>query len=183
MRPFCTACAAQAKLLVYASAQEACLAAVPAARERPLVGLAVSLASGILAGLAGAVCSAPADTVITQLAAGGHGSDWRAALDDVLRGASTTTDKLKALWAGTPQRCVALAVLVTAQFLPGSEKGECFSPFTRERLSGDLSRVCKGVHTLKRVPTRILWDRELISRRGLEEWTRSLTRSIAELTR
>ena len=39
-----------------------------------------------------------------------------------------------------------------------------FSRLSRERLPCDLSRVCKGVHNLKRLPTRILWDRELISR-------------------
>ena len=39
-----------AKFVVYANAQTALLAFVPAARERPLVGLAVSLVSGIAAG-------------------------------------------------------------------------------------------------------------------------------------
>jgi len=106
-----------AKLLVYAAAQEALLASVPAARERPEFGFAVSLSAGVLAGLAAAILSAPADTVVTQLAAGGHGSDWRAALADVWEGAESPSDRARALWAGTPARCAQMAVLVTAQFV------------------------------------------------------------------
>ena len=106
-----------AKLLVYAAAQDAILASVPAARERPEFGFAVSLGSGILAGLAAAVLSAPADTVVTQLASGGHGSDWRAALNDVWAGVDDAAARAGRLWAGTPARCAQMAVLVTAQFV------------------------------------------------------------------
>ena len=106
-----------AKFAVYASAQSFLLALVPAARERPLVGLGVSLSAGVLAGLAGACASQPADTVMTRLAVGGEGETVRDAVDAVLRGADGPGAMAKALWAGLPQRCLAMAVLVTAQFL------------------------------------------------------------------
>ena len=78
----------------------------------------MSLVSGIAAGLAGAVASQPADVLLSRLASGAA-ADWRGALDDVLRqgGAATPLDRAKNLWTGMPQRCVALAVVVTAQFL------------------------------------------------------------------
>jgi hypothetical protein len=108
-----------AKLLSYAFIQETLLSQLPAARERPVFALAVSLVSGIFAGLISAFVSHPADTVVTRLATGGFGRDWRGALDDVLLGAETnsTSAKVKVLFAGVGQRMVSLAIIVTAQFI------------------------------------------------------------------
>ena len=65
----------------------------------------------------------------------------------------------KRLWAisdlhvdvgGNLRHCLAFASH------PGWEpRVMCFSPLSRERLSCDLSRVSKGVHTLKRLPTHM----------------------------
>ncbi|KAK7235501.1 phosphate ion transmembrane transporter [Aureococcus anophagefferens] len=107
-----------AKFAVYASAQSFLLALVPAARERPLVGLGVSLSRGRARGLAGACARrSRADTVMTRLAVAGEGETVRDAVDAVLRGADGPGAMAKALWAGLPQRCLAMAVLVAAQFL------------------------------------------------------------------
>ena len=107
------------KLLVYASTQDALLSVFPAARERPLFALVVSLIAGLVAGSLAGLASHPADTVVTRLATGGFGRDWRAALDDVLSGAESdeAADKAKVLYAGVRQRCLALAIIVTAQFV------------------------------------------------------------------
>ena len=53
----------------------------------------------------------------TRLAVAGEGETVRDAVDAVLRGADGPGAMAKALWAGLPQRCLAMAVLVTAQFL------------------------------------------------------------------
>ena len=107
------------KLLVYASTQDALLSVAPAARERPLFALLVSLASGLVAGSMAGLTSHPADTVVTRLTTGGFGRDWRAALTDVLSGAESDkpADQAKVLYAGVRQRCLALAIIVTAQFI------------------------------------------------------------------
>ena len=107
------------KLLVYASTQDALLSVAPAARERPLFALLVSLASGLVAGSMAGLTSQPADTVVTRLTTGGFGRDWRAALTDVLSGAESDkpADQAKVLYAGVRQRCLALAIIVTAQFI------------------------------------------------------------------
>ena len=107
------------KLLVYASTQDALLSVAPAARERPLFALLVSLAAGLVAGSMAGLASHPADTVVTRLATGGFGRDWRAALADVLSGAESdeAADQAKVLYAGVRQRCLALAIIVTAQFI------------------------------------------------------------------
>ena len=52
---------------------------------------------------------------------------------------------------------------------PGSEKGDFFSPFE--------ARISVSFHSF-----RLIFGRELISRRVLEEWTLSLTHFIAKLT-
>ncbi|KAH8060162.1 hypothetical protein JL722_5123 [Aureococcus anophagefferens] len=108
-----------AKFAVYASAQSFLLALVPAARERPLVGLGVSLSAGVLAGLAGACASQPADTVMTRLAVAGEGETVRDAVDAVLSGADGPGAMAKALWAGLPQRCLAMAVLDRISYYEG----------------------------------------------------------------
>ena len=107
------------KLLVYASTQDALLSVAPAARERPLFALLVSLASGLVAGSMAGLTSHPADTVVTRLTTGGFGRDWRAALTEVLSGAVSDkpADQAKVLYAGVRQRCLALAIIVTAQFI------------------------------------------------------------------
>ena len=107
------------KLLVYASTQDALLSVAPAARERPLFALLVSLAAGLVAGSMAGLASHPADTVVTRLATGGFGRDWRAALADVLSGAESdeAAEQAKVLYAGVKQRCLALAIIVTAQFI------------------------------------------------------------------
>ena len=107
------------KLLVYATTQDGLLAVFPAARERPFFGLLISLFSGIVAGLLGAFVSHPADTVVTRLATGGFGRDWRGALDDVLANAEgdDATAKARVLYVGVRERCISLAIVVTAQFL------------------------------------------------------------------
>jgi hypothetical protein len=107
-----------AKLVVYTRVQLLLLDALPAARERPSFGLLISLASGLIAGLAGALVSQPADTVVTRLVSGGYGKDWRAALRDVLQGAEdeSARARLSVLYAGWAQRCASLAMLVTLQF-------------------------------------------------------------------
>lgn len=107
------------KLLVYASTQDALLSVAPAARERPLFALLVSLAAGLVAGSMAGLASHPADTVVTRLATGGFGRDWRAALADVLSGAESdeAAEQAKVLYAGVRQRCLALAIIVTAQFI------------------------------------------------------------------
>ncbi|KAJ1632021.1 hypothetical protein T492DRAFT_39212 [Pavlovales sp. CCMP2436] len=108
-----------AKLLVYARALELLLGVVPAARERPFAGLLVSLAAGLLAGVSGCLVSQPADVVVTRLATGGFGNDWQAALASVLSGGgddASAIDKVRLLYAGTAQRCISLALLVTLQF-------------------------------------------------------------------
>ena len=107
------------KLLVYASTQDALLAALPAARERPLLALAVSLFSGITAGFCSSLISHPADGVLTRTASGGFGRDVRAALDDVLRGAESERlpDRARVLYAGWQERCLSMAIIVTAQFI------------------------------------------------------------------
>ena len=107
------------KLLVYATTQDSLLAILPAARERPSFALAVSLVSGIVAGFMGALVSHPADTVVTRLATGGFGSNWKGALDDVLAGAEAddAASKAKVLYVGVRERCISLAIVVTAQFI------------------------------------------------------------------
>ena len=107
------------KLLVYASTQDALLSILPAASERPSFALVVSLISGIVAGFMGALVRHPADTVVTRCAARGFGRNWRAALDDVLAGAESDDVAAKAavLYAGVKQRCLSLAIIVTAQFI------------------------------------------------------------------
>ena len=107
------------KLLVYATTQDALLGAIPAARERASLALAVSLVSGIVAGFCGALVSHPADTIVTRSATGGFGRDVRAAWDDVLAGAQSNSvgDRAKVLYAGVQQRCLSLAIIVTAQFV------------------------------------------------------------------
>ncbi|KAH8068222.1 hypothetical protein JL721_6796 [Aureococcus anophagefferens] len=125
-----------AKFAVYASAQSFLLALVPAARKRPLVGLGVSLSAGVLAGLAGACASQPADTVMTRLAVAGEGETVRDAVDAVLRGADGPAAMAKALWAGLPQRCLAMAVLVTAQFLLFDSMRDRLSAFFARRWPG-----------------------------------------------
>ena len=107
------------KLLVYASTQDALLSVAPAARERPLFALLVSLTAGLVAGSMAGLASHPADTVVTRLTTGGFGRDWRAALDDVLSGAASdeAAEQAKVLYAGVRQRCLALAIIVTAQFI------------------------------------------------------------------
>ena len=107
------------KLLVYAATQDTLLGFMPAARERPVFALAVSLASGIVAGLAGAFVSHPADTIVTRVATGGFGRDWQGALKEVLASAESDDPlaKTKVLYTGVAQRCVSLAIVVTAQFV------------------------------------------------------------------
>lgn len=107
------------KLLVYATTQDALLGAIPAARERASLALVVSLVSGIVAGFCGALVSQPADTIVTRSATGGFGRDVRAAWDDVLAGAQSNSmgDRAKVLYAGVQQRCLSLAIIVTAQFV------------------------------------------------------------------
>ena len=107
------------KLLVYASAQDALLNFYPAARERPVFALSVSLASGIIAGLCGAILSHPADVVVTRLSVE-RSRDWRGALRDVLSSAPEdggAWEKVKLLYPGVGQRCISLAILVTVQFV------------------------------------------------------------------
>ena len=57
--------------------------------------------------------------MVTRSATGGFGRDWRSALDDVLMGAESDTVAAKAsvLYAGVAQRCISLAIVVTAQFV------------------------------------------------------------------
>ena len=93
------------KLLVYASTQDALLSVAPAARERPLFALLVSLVSGLVAGSMAGLTSHPADTVVTRLTTGGFGRDWRAALTDVLSGAESDkpADQAKVLHPLPPE--------------------------------------------------------------------------------
>lgn len=87
--PFTTA-----KLLTYSASQAALFAALPASRERPLAALAVNCVSGALAGAAGALLSAPADAVVTELASGKHADDPLAAMNAVLSGPTTSDPQL-----------------------------------------------------------------------------------------
>jgi hypothetical protein len=107
------------KLLVYAATQDALLALLPVARERAVFALAVSLVSGVIAGLVSAFVSHPADTVVTKLATGGFGKDWRGAFNAALAEADTDDNAgaAKALFAGVAQRCTSTAIIVTAQFI------------------------------------------------------------------
>ena len=59
------------------------------------------------------------------------------------------------------------ALLNFARSRPGSEKGDFFSPFE--------ARISVSFHSF-----RLIFGREIISRRVLEEWTLSLTHFIAK---
>jgi hypothetical protein len=62
--------------------------------------------------------SHPADTVITKLATGGFGRDWRGALDSVLEGTEgDAAAAARVLYAGVAQRCASQAIIVMAQFV------------------------------------------------------------------
>ena len=61
------------------------------------------------------------------------------------------------------------AALVVGAHGAGWEKGDFFSPFE--------ARISVSFHSF-----RLIFGRELISRRVLEEWTLSLTHFIAKLT-
>ena len=95
--------------------QDALLSLLPAATERPIFALAVSLTSGVIAGLTSAFISHPADTVVTRSALGGFGSNWRAALDDVLDGTDGPVGGARALYAGVWQRCAYTRILHLAK--------------------------------------------------------------------
>ena len=107
------------KLLVYAGTQEALLSQIPAARERPAFALAISLISGVAAGLLGAFVSHPADVVVTRLSVEGS-TDPRAALRSIFAAApedATLQEKVGLLYPGVQQRCISMAILVTVQFV------------------------------------------------------------------
>ena len=107
------------KLLVYAGTQEALLGFYPAARERPAFALAISLISGVAAGLLGAFVSHPADVVVTRLSVEGS-TDPRAALRSILSAApedAPPQEKVGLLYKGVQQRCISMAILVTVQFV------------------------------------------------------------------
>ena len=116
--PFTTA-----KLLVYSSAQQALFQLLPAARERPLASLGVTVFCGALAGAAGALLSTPADAVVTELATGKHGSDWTKALAAITgaegeaEAAGPGLAAVPRLFAGAAQRCLLFAVIITVQLL------------------------------------------------------------------
>lgn len=116
--PFTTA-----KLLVYSSAQQALFQLLPAARERPLASLGVTIFCGALAGAAGALLSTPADAVVTELATGKHGSDWTKALAAITgaegeaEAAGPGLAAVPRLFAGAAQRCLLFAVIITVQLL------------------------------------------------------------------
>ena len=108
------------KLLVFAATQDALLTQVPAARERPVFSLAVSLIAGLASGLMSALVSHPADTVVTRLATGGFGRDARGALQSVLADADPPGDRqaqARVLYAGVSQRCASQAIIVMSQFV------------------------------------------------------------------
>ena len=68
--------------------------------------------------------------------------------------------------AGSPR---VLEEVIVGVVEPGWEKGDFFSPFE--------ARISVSFHSF-----RLIFGREIISRRVLEEWTLSLTHFIAKLT-
>ena len=107
------------KLLVYAGTQNALLDFYPAARERPAFALAVSLISGVAAGLLGAFVSHPADVIVTKLSIEGS-TDPVAAVKSILATApedAPPQEKVGLFYTGVQQRCISMAILVTVQFV------------------------------------------------------------------
>ena len=108
-----------AKLAVYTAAQQTLFQLLPAARERPVASFLVTLACGALAGAVGALTSAPADAVVTELATGKYGPDWKKALATVVGGDGITATIKGAprLFAGAAQRCLLFAVIIAVQLI------------------------------------------------------------------
>merc|ERR1711924_113235 len=97
-----------AKLAVYTAAQQTLFQLLPAARERPVASFLVTVACGALAGAVGALTSAPADAVVTELATGKYGPDWKKALATVVGGDGITATIKGAprLFAGAAQSVI-----------------------------------------------------------------------------
>ena len=108
-----------AKLAVYTAAQQTLFQLLPAARERPVASFLVTVACGALAGAVGALTSAPADAVVTELATGKYGPDWKKALATVVGGDGITATIKGAprLFAGAAQRCLLFAVIIAVQLI------------------------------------------------------------------
>ena len=108
-----------AKLAVYTAAQQALFQVLPAARERPVASFLVTVACGALAGAVGALISAPADAVVTELATGKYGPNWRGALATVVGGDSiqATIEGAPRLFSGAAQRCLLFAVIIAVQLI------------------------------------------------------------------
>jgi len=107
------------KLTVYTAAQSTLFQLLPAARERPVASFLVTVACGALAGAVGALTSAPADAVVTELATGKYGPDWKKALATVVggEGLTKTIQGAPRLFAGAAQRCLLFAVIIAVQLI------------------------------------------------------------------
>ena len=79
----------------------------------------VTVFCGALAGAVGAFTSAPADAVVTELATGKYGPDWKKALATVVGGdtVAETIQGAPRLFAGAAQRCLLFAVIIAVQLI------------------------------------------------------------------
>ena len=155
-----------AKLTIYAAAQQTIFGLVPAARERPALAFVVTVVCGGIAGAAGALLSAPADAVVTELASGKYGPDWRRALAAVVGGdgAAAVAAGAPRLFAGAAQRCALFAVIIAVPRPSGTSNVRRGARSRR----GDAAGRSRGVFTATSRGCR----RDAAGRRGAGVTTR-----------